>query len=214
MKILGNHRVNHQVSRLACMAAAVIGLQVLGACAPLLLGGVVMTGMVAVDRRTSGIQLEDQGIELRALNRVKDVTSGRGHISTTSYNRMVLITGEASTDADRQAIEQAVRQIENVRAVVNEVAVMEPSSIGSRSSDLVLTSKIKARFIDANDLQSLAFKVVSERGVVHLMGRVTEREAARSTELARSTSGVQKVVRVFEVISEAELAHLQPSAQK
>ena len=210
MKIRGTR----SLVRLAGAAAAVMGLQLLGACAPLMLGGVVMTGMVAVDRRTSGIQLEDQGIELKALNRVKDAAGGRGHISTTSYNRMVLITGEVATDADRLAVEQAVRQIENVRAVVNELAVMEPSSLGSRSSDLVVTGKIKARFIDANDLQSLAFKVVTERGVVHLMGRVTEREAARSTELARSTSGVQKVVRVFEVISEAELAQLQPAAQK
>ena len=204
----------HRASRLACAMAAVLGLQVLGACAPLLLGGVVMSGMVAVDRRTSGIQLEDQAIELKSLSRIKDVVGDRSHVSTTSYNRMVLITGEAATEADRSAIEQAIRQIENVRSVVNEVAVMAHSSLGSRSSDLVITSKVKARFIDASDLQSLAFKVVTERGVVHLMGRVTEREAGRSTELVRSISGVQKVVRVFEVISEAELAQLQPPAQK
>ena len=203
-----------RVSRLACATAAVLGLQVLSACAPLLLGGVVMSGMVAVDRRTSGIQLEDQAIELKSLNRIKDAVGDRSHVSTTSYNRMVLITGEAATEADRSAIEQAIRQIENVRSVVNEVAVMAHSSLGSRSSDLVITSKVKARFIDASDLQSLAFKVVTERGVVHLMGRVTEREAGRSTELVRSISGVQKVVRVFEVISEAELAQLQPPAQK
>ncbi len=191
------------------MAAAIAGLQALGGCAPLIVGGAVMSGLVVVDRRTSGTQLEDQGIELKALNRVREVTAGRGHVSVSSYNRLVLITGEASTQADRAAIEQAIKQIENVRAIVNELAVMEATSLGSRSSDLVITSKVRASFIDASDLQAPAFKVVTERGVVHLMGRVTEREAGRATEVARGIGGVQKVVRVFEVISEAELAKLQ-----
>ena len=200
--------------RSICLALVAGALQGLTGCAPLMVGGAVMTSMVAIDRRTSGAQLEDQAIELKALNRVHEVTAGRGHISVTSYNRLALITGEAATEADRNTVEQAVRQIENVRAIVNELAVMEPSSIGSRSTDLVLTSKVKAGFIDARDLQSSAFKVVTERGVVHLMGRVTEREASRGADVARTVSGVQKVVRVFEVISEDELARLQPEAQK
>ncbi len=194
--------------------AAVIGAQALSACAPMLVGGAVMTGMMAVDRRTSGAQLEDQGIELKAANRIAEVTAGRGHISVTSYNRLVLITGETASEADRAAVEQAVRQIENVRSIVNELAVMQSGSLGSRSSDLVLTSKVKAAFIDADDLQALTIKVVSERGVVHLMGRVTEREANRATQIARAVGGVKKVVRVFEVVSEAELARLQPETKK
>ena len=194
--------------------AAVIALHGLAGCAPLIVGGAVMSGLVAVDRRTSGAQLEDQSIELKAINKVREVTGGRGHINITSYNRLLLITGEASTAADRSAIEQAVRQIDNVRSTINELAVMEATSLGSRSSDLVITSKVKASFIDASDLQAQAVKVVTERGVVHLMGRVTEREAARATEVTRAVGGVQKVVRVFEVISEAELAKLQPAAQK
>lgn len=209
-----NSSILRRAQRLSSAGALVIGLQALGGCAPLIVGGAMMGGMVAVDRRTAGTQVEDQAIELKAIVRVRDVTQGRGHISVTSYNRLVLITGEASSAADRAAVEAAMLQIENVRAIVNELAVMEPSGLGSRSNDLVITSKVKASFIDAADLQSAAFKVVTERAVVHLMGRVTEREAGRSAEVARSIGGVQKVVRVFEVISEAELARQQPAAQK
>ena len=127
---------------------------------------------------------------------------------------MVLLTGEAANEADRTAAENAVKQIENVRNVVNELAVMEASTVGSRSSDTVLTSKVKASFVDAADLQASAIKVVTERGVVHLLGRVTEREAARAAEVARGVSGVKKVVRVFDMISETELANLRAPSQK
>ena len=134
----------------------------------------------------------------------------RGHVSVTSYNRIVLLTGEVASDADRSAIEQAVAKIENVRSVVNELATMGSSSLTARSNDTILTSKVKASHVDAKDLQANAIKVVTERGTVFLMGRVTEREATRATELARGVSGVQKVVRVFEILSEAELADLSP----
>ena len=127
---------------------------------------------------------------------------------------MVLLTGEAANEADRTAAENAVKQIENGRNVVNELAVMEASTVGSRSSDTVLTSKVKASFVDAADLQASAIKVVTERGVVHLLGRVTEREAARAAEVARGVSGVKKVVRVFDMISETELANLRAPSQK
>ena len=106
------------------------------------------------------------------------------------------------------AVEQAIARIENVRSTVNDLAVMGASSLGARSNDTILTSKVKATYIDAKDLQASAVKVVTERGTVYLMGRVTEREATRAAELARSISGVQKVVRVFEVLTEAELATL------
>jgi osmotically-inducible protein OsmY len=162
--------------------------------------------MMAADRRTSGAQLEDQGIELKALNRVSALAGERGHVNVTSYNRMVLITGEVANEADKAAIEQAVGQIENVRSIVNELAVTAPSTLGSRSNDVVLTSKVKASLIDAKDLQANAFKVVTERGQVFLLGRVTEREANRASDVARSISGVQKVVRVFEILTEAQLA--------
>jgi osmotically-inducible protein OsmY len=209
-----NVRTAGPTRRLACAALVLGSLQALAACAPLLVGGAVVGGFVALDRRTSGAQLEDQAIELKAMTRVREVVGDSAHVSVTSYNRLALITGEVASANDSTAVEQAVRQIDNVRAIVNELAVTEASSIGSRSNDLVLASKVKASFIDAPELHANAFKVVTERGTVYLMGRVTEREASRATEVARSVNGVQKVVRVFEVISEEELARSQPDAKR
>jgi len=181
----------------------------LSACAPLIVGGAMVgSALMVTDRRTSGAQVEDQAIELKAMNRVHEVIGDRGHVAAVSYNRTVLLTGEVENDADRTAVEQTVARIENVRSTVNELAVMGPSSLTSRSNDAILSGKVKATFVDAKDLQANAFKVHTERGTVYLMGRVTEREANRAAELARSISGVQKVVRVFEILTEAELADL------
>jgi osmotically-inducible protein OsmY len=198
-------------TRLAALAAALAASSLITACAPLLVGGAVVgTSLMVADRRTSGTQLEDQGIELKALTRVREAIGDRGHVNATSYNRMVLLTGEVGSEADKAAVEQNIARIENVRSIVNELAVSGTASLTSRSNDTILTSKVKASFIDAKDLQAPAVKVVTERGVVYLMGRVTEREATRAAEIARGVSGVQKVVRVFEVISEAELADMAP----
>ena len=193
-------------ARRGALLAAVLATQLFAGCAPLVLGGAVVGGFVAADRRTSGAQLEDQAIELKAINRISALVGERGHVNLTSYNRMLLITGEVASEADKAAVEQAVGQIENVRSIVNELAVMAPTSLGSRSNDVVLTSKVKASLIDAKDLQANAFKVVTERGQVFLMGRVTEREANRASDVARSINGVQKVIRVFEIVTEAQLA--------
>lgn len=180
----------------------------LGGCAAVVVGGAAVTAMVATDRRTTGTQLEDQTIESKIATRVRDIVGDRGHVNAVSYSRTVLLTGEVPAEADRTSIEQAVARIENVRSTVNELAVMAPTSMSSRSSDSVLTSKVKASYVDAKDLQVNSIKVVTERAVVYLMGRVTEREATRAAELARGVSGVQKVVRVFEILTEAELAAL------
>lgn len=197
--------------RLAAFAAALAATTLLGACAPLLVGGAMVgTSLMVTDRRTSGTQIEDQTIELKALTRTREAVGDRGHINATSYNRLVLLTGEVPTDADKAAVEQAVSRIENLRSVVNELAVTSSSSLTGRSNDVILTSKVKASFVDAKDLHANAFKVVTERGTVHLMGRVTEREANRASDIARGVSGVQKVVRVLEVITEAELAEGYP----
>lgn len=190
-----------------------LGSQLSG-CALLVGGAVVGSGLVFTDRRTSGIQLEDQNIELKSASRLREALADRGNVSVTSYNRSVLLTGEVPNDADRLAAEQAVARIENVRGTVNELAVIGNSALTSRSGDAILLSKIKARFVDAADLQANAIKVVVERGNAYLMGRVTEREAGRATELTRSVGGVLKVIRVFETISEAELAALQPGEPK
>lgn len=188
-------------------ALALAAATALSACAPLIVGGAAVGGaLVATDRRTSGTQLEDKSIELKAANRIRDALRERGHVNVNSYNRMVLLTGEVPSEADRSAAEQAAARVENVRGVVNELAVMGNSSLTSRSSDLLIQGKVKATLVDAKDLQSNAFEIVVERGIVYLLGRVTEREATRATDLARSVGGVLKVVRVFEVISEAELA--------
>jgi osmotically-inducible protein OsmY len=191
------------------LALALAAAGTLGGCAALAVGGAVgAAALVVTDRRSAGVQLEDQNIELKSLTRIREAVGERGHINATSYNRMVLITGEVPTEADRTAVEQAIARIENVRSTVNDVAVMGASSLTARSNDTILTSKVKATFVDAKDLQANAVKVITERGSVYLMGRVTEREASRAVDLARSIPGVQKVVRVFEVLTEAELATL------
>jgi osmotically-inducible protein OsmY len=184
---------------------------ILGACAPMVIGGAVVGTMLAVDRRTTGTQIEDEGIELRAASALRTTLGDRVHVNITSFNRQVLLTGEALTAQDRQQLEQQVARVENVRAVVNEVAVMGHTSLSQRSSDVLVTSKVKAGLVDARDLSVNAFKVVTERGTVYLMGRVTQREANRATDIARSISGVLKVVRVLELISEEQLRAMQPA---
>jgi len=195
--------------RTTALAAALAGMQLLSGCAPLLVGGAVLGGTLMVtDRRTSGTQIEDQAIEVKSMNRVRDAIGDRGHVAAVSYNRVVLLTGEVASEADKAAAEQAVQRVDNVRSIVNELEIMGPTSLTARSNDAILTSKVKATFVDAKDVFANAFKVHTERGIVYLMGRVTEREATRASELARTVSGVQKVVRVFEVISEEELADM------
>ncbi len=193
---------------LSAVAAVVVGTS-LSACVPLVIGGAAMGGaFVATDRRTSGAQLEDEGIELRANNRIGQSMGENAHVNVTSYNRQVLLTGEVPTAADQQKLQDLVLKVENVRSVVNEVGVLGASSLSQRSSDTLVTGKVKATFVDAKDVQSNTLKVVTERGTVYLMGRVSLREADRATELARSVSGVQKVVRVFDILSDDELKTL------
>ncbi len=197
----------------SALLAALTAATALSACAPLLIGGAIVGGsMVATDRRTSGTQVDDQAIELKGIKRVNDAIGDRGSVSVTSYNRIALLTGTTTSEADKAAVERSISAIENVRSVVNEIAVGTASSFGNRSNDTYLTSKVKASIVDAKDVQVNAFKVVTERGIVYLMGRVTEREANRATDIARGVSGVQKVVKVFEVVTETELAELQPKA--
>lgn len=197
--------------RFALVAGTVAAASLLSACAPLIVGAAAASGtMIVTDRRTTGSQLEDQGIEMKAMNRAREVVGDRGRVNVTSYNRMALITGEVPTDADKANVEQAIGRVENLRAVVNELGVMPPASFTTRSNDLVLAGKVKASFIDAKDIQANAYKVVADRGTIYLMGRVTERESNRAAEIARSVSGVLKVVKVFEVVSEAELADGPP----
>ena len=197
--------------RITAALALVMGL---GACAPLMVGGFVGSAMVVTDRRTSGTQLEDEGIELRSANRIREMVGDRVHVNVTSYNRQVLLTGEVPNDRDRQYLAKLVSEVDNVRSVVNELAVMPASSLGDRSTDALITGKIKASMLDSKDIFASAYKVVTERGNVYLMGRVTQREANRATDIARTVGGVKKVVRVFEVITEEELKALLPEPPK
>ncbi|MDP2370868.1 BON domain-containing protein [Rhodoferax sp.] len=196
---------------LAGVLAAVLGAAVSG-CAPAVLGGVVIGSMVALDRRTSGSQLEDEGIEIRSASRIREHLGDRVHVNIASYNRQVLITGEVPNAQDRQQVELIVSKVDNVRAIVNELAVLGNTSFTQRSSDTLITGRVKAGMIDAKDLFVGAFKVVTERGVTYLMGRVSQREANRASDIARSTTGVQKVVRILEIISEEELQRLLPAS--
>ncbi len=192
---------------LATLAAALLS----SACAPLVLGGAMVGGaLMATDRRTSGTQLEDQGIELKANSRIREQLGDRVHVSLNSYNRLVLITGEARSEADRTLLTTIASGVENVQSVLNETAVMGNSSLGSRSNDVLIATKIRANLVDARDLISNAFYVVVERGDVFIMGRVSEREATRAVEIARGVGGVKKVVRAFEILSEDELARIVP----
>jgi osmotically-inducible protein OsmY len=181
-------------------------------CAPILVGGAVVGGaMVATDRRTSGSQVDDEVIELKAKGRMGEAfPDDRARINTTSYNRMVLLTGEVPTEADKITAEQVVARIDNVSSVVNELSVGPANTFAERTKDAFITAKVKASIIDAKDLFANSIKVVTHRGVVYLMGRVTEREANRAAEIARGVSGVVKVVKVFEILTEAELANTEP----
>ena len=200
-------------SRLALAALAIVlGAGTLSACAPLMLGGAAASAFVATDRRTSGTQVEDQGIQLKAGNRLRDALGGRGHVNVNAYNRTVLLTGEVDSEADRAAAEQAAARVENVVKVVNQLMVGPASSLSTRSSDVLLAGKVRATLVDARDLMSNAFDIVVERGEVYMMGLVTEREANRAAELTATIPGVKKVVKVFEVITEDELANKLPRA--
>lgn len=195
-------------------AAALALVMSLGACAPLMVGGMVGGAMVASDRRTSGIQLEDEGIELRGANRIREMLGSRVHINLTSYNRQVLLTGEVPTQKDKDYAQQLISQVENVRTVINELVVAPSSSLSDRSLDALISGKVKASMVDSKDIFANAFKVVTERSTVYLMGRVTQREAQRATDLARQVSGVKKVVRVFDILTEEELQALLPAPPK
>ncbi len=206
MKQTQTRRLLIQASAVALIAAA------LGGCAAAIVGGAVVGGMVATDRRTTGAQVDDQNIELRAANNLSATFSDRAHLNVTSYNAQVLLTGEVPTAQDKQLAEQIVSRVPSVRAVVNELAVMPNATIEQRSSDSLITAQVKAAMVDSSDIFANLFKVVTERGTVYLMGRVTRKEADKATETVRGVGGVKRVVRVLEIVNEAEL-YPAPSPQ-
>lgn len=193
------------------LAGAALATSLLSGCGALLVGGVIVgSAMVATDRRTTGAQVDDETIEVKSSSRMSENFGDKARIDTTSYNRLVLLTGEVPTAEDKARAERVAAQVPNVSSVVNEITVGPLNTFGERSKDTYITTKVKTSLVDAKDLFANSIKVTTHRGVVYLMGRVTEREATRATEVARGVSGVTKVVRVFEVISESELAQTQP----
>ena len=150
------------------------------------------------DRRTTGTMVEDEGIELRATNRVSERFGDRVHINITSFNRSVLITGEVPNANTKSEIEKIVQGVPSVRSITNELQVAGGTSLSSRATDSTITGKVKARFVDSGKFSALHVKVITEAGVVYLLGIVTEGEANEAVEIARTTGGVKKVVKVFE----------------
>ena len=203
MKILNKSTASLLSTLVMCLGLA-------SCAAPLMFGGVIGGAMVASDRRSTGIQLEDETIEQRSATAMRENFGSKEHISITSYNRQVLITGEVSNDTVRRQVESLISRVENVRAVVNELAVGPASSMSDRASDALLVAKVKASMVDTEDVFANVYKVVGERGVIYLMGRVTQREAKRATDVVRGVGGVKRVVRVFEYITEDELRAMQP----
>jgi osmotically-inducible protein OsmY len=182
----------------------------LSGCVEMMVGGAVMGAVATADRRTLGAQTEDKSITVKAELRVPKIAGPDAHVNIASFNRKVLLTGEVRDEAAKATVEREVRGIEGVQAVDNELEISGPSSYTARSSDALVTTKVKASLVDMKTISATSFKVVTERGTVYLMGRVTQREGQVAADVARGVSGVQKVVKVLEYITEDELRALQP----
>jgi osmotically-inducible protein OsmY len=193
------------LATLALLAALLPGLS---GCVPVLAVGAGAGALLISDRRYAETYLADEAIEIRASNRAGEKFGDKIHLNVTSYNRMLLLTGEVPDAATRADVEKVVSAVPNVKSVTNELQVAGISSLGGRSNDTFLTSKVKARFIDANKFATNHVKVVTESGVVYLLGLVTQKEADAAVDIARTTGGVQKVVKVLDVISDEEAKRL------
>lgn len=178
-------------------------LPFLSGCVPMFaIGTAAGTGAyISEDRRTSGMFIEDEGIELKSARRINQQFGDKVHINITSYNRMVLLTGEAPSETIKTDIGRLVMGVDNVRRIFNEIAIAGNTSLASRSNDTLLTSKVKARFLAERKFQINHVKIVTENEVVYLLGVVTRQEADNAAQIASSTSGVKKVVKVFEYLN-------------
>ena len=178
----------------ALVAAAVPLLQ---GCFPLAVTGMGTAALMATDRRTTGTYIEDEGIEWKVIARLREDSRG-AHVNATSYNRRVLLTGEAPTEEEKKRIEDVVKSIPNVREVTNEIAVGQVATLTSRGNDALITSNVKARMVNAARFSPTHVKVLTENGVVYLLGLVSREEAEAAAEVARTTQGAKSVVKVFE----------------
>ncbi len=188
------------------VATAAISLQ---GCLPVMVGGTVMGTLAATDRRTIGAQADDAAIVLKGEGRARKITGEQGRVAVTSFNHRVLLTGEVVDEKMKSEVEQQIVTIDGVKSVENDLVVAPVSSMGARSNDVLISGKVKAAIIDTKDLYVNAFKVHTDRGVVYLMGRVTQREGKLAAEVARNAaSKIRKVVKLFEYISEDDLKEL------
>jgi osmotically-inducible protein OsmY len=201
------------MNKVSPLAKAVLGaalLASLSGCFPLVVGGVAMGAAATADRRTLGAQTEDKSITVKAEMRLNKLGGDLAHINIASFNRKVLITGEVPDQSTKAAAEREVRAIEGVQTVYNELEIGAPASYTARSSDALVTTKVKASLVEMNTISASSFKVVTENGTVFLMGRVTQREGDVATDVTKSVTGVQRVVKLFEYITEAELREITP----
>jgi osmotically-inducible protein OsmY len=190
------------IARVAATLSLAAGATLLNGCIPLAVTGVVATAQIATDRRTTGAQLDDEVIEDKAIAQITDRLKSDLHVNVTSYNGIVLLTGEVPTEGAKNEVGQIVRSMPKVRIVQNELVIGPTSSLTARTNDTLITSQVKARFVEAhNKFQINHVKVVTERNVVYLMGIVRRDEGNAAADIARTSSGVQRVVKVFEYIS-------------
>ncbi|MET0964362.1 MAG: BON domain-containing protein [Noviherbaspirillum sp.] len=208
----GWRRLRRPLALFALCGLTAISLQ---GCIEMAVGTAVMGTIAATDRRTFGAQTEDKAIAVKGENRISNMLGSSAQVNINSFNRKVLLTGEVPDEAAKTAVEREIAAISGVQSIVNDLVVAPPTSFSARSNDTLLTGKVKASLIDAQDISANSFKVVTERGVVYLMGRVTQREGTRASEVARGVAGVQKVVKVFEYISDDEMRQMSstPSRQ-
>lgn len=188
------------VLRIAATASLAAGAMLLNGCIPLAVTGIAATASIATDRRSAGAQLDDELIEDKTASKIGDRYKNAVHVNITSFNGIVLLTGEVPDEAAKNDIDQMTRSMAKVRTVQNEMVVAPTTNLGPRSNDTLITSKVKARFVEASKFGINHVKVVTEREVVYLMGLVRRGEGDAAGEIASTTSGVQRVVKVFEYI--------------
>ncbi|MFZ6744729.1 BON domain-containing protein [Undibacterium sp. JH2W] len=205
------NKLARPVAVIGLCCATAISLQ---GCVEMVVGSAVVGTFAATDRRTFGAQTEDKAIVIKGETRVQRLLGKNGHVNVNSFNRHVLLTGEAIDENAKSAAERELRAVEGVVTVTNEIQIAGASDLSSRSSDTLITTKVKATFVDTKDVSANAIKVVTEAGIVYLMGRVTQREGNHAADIASSISGVRKVVKVFEYITEEELKTYQATPSK
>jgi osmotically-inducible protein OsmY len=204
-----NARFSSMLSKAILAAALATSLS---GCIEMMVGSAVVGAVATADRRTLGAQTEDKAIAVKGEVKIAKIVGDAGHVNVTSYNRKVLVTGEVRDEAMKQSVERELRGIDNVISVINELEIAGPASYTSRSSDALITTKVKASLVDKKTVSAVSFKVVTERGNVYLMGIVTPREGNIASEVAQGVSGVQRVVKIFEYISEEDLKAMQPQS--